>query len=162
MDRTVRALIRKHFFSKDRLHTKVPNATFHVSVGFIIMFSLVMLSLTVPWLKNLYPNPHTNEILVLNAPDSYIEFLEQEESPSYPFGEILTGRTTDAYFDFIRMSKLMKEEDAFMTIVFPKDFDYYTSRGQEMDILTYYKTNRLDHTRWKDDVVDFHLESYRD
>ena len=162
MDRTVKALIKKHFFNKNRLQTKVPNATFHVSVGFIIMFSLVMLSLTVPWLKNLYPNPHTNEILVLNAPDSYIEFLEQEETPTYPFGEILTGRTFSTYYDFLHISRLMKEEDAFMTIVFPKDFDYYVSKGQEMDILTYYRTNRLDHTRWKDDVVDFHLTAYRD
>ncbi|MBO4241652.1 MAG: ABC transporter permease [Clostridiales bacterium] len=161
MDRTVKAIIKKLFFKQDRLKTQVPNATFLVSVGFVAMFSLVMLSLIVPWLRYFYFDTRTNDILVVNAPDSYIDFIENEESGRYPFGKVITNRSSNAYYDFLAIGKWLHKEDAFMAIVFPDDFDYYASKGQETEVLTYCRTDSLDYIEWKDYVIDEHLDSYR-
>ena len=162
MRRTIKAILKRSFFKKDRLNAKVPNATFHVSIGFICAFSLVMLSLMVGWLSYFYPTPGDNNILVVNAPDSYIEYLNDGTGSKYKYGKIVHTKYTEAYYDFITIGRWMRENDAFMAIVFPTDFDMQIRIGQTPDVLTYYLSDELEYSEWKDYIKDNHLDPYKD
>ena len=76
-------------------------------------------------------------------------------------------KDTDALYDFVTFGKWMRENDAYLTIVFPKDFDEQIKERQDGNIdikpqlLTYFRTNSMEYSEMRNGFVEEYLEAYQ-
>ncbi len=97
-------------------------------------------------------------IVVVNAPDSWKDYAEERD---LYFWAGLVDKETDAVFDVFTFSKWMKENDAFMTLVFPEDFDEKALElkvDEKPEVLTFVLTDRLEYVEMKDAFLEYEFE----
>jgi ABC-type Na+ efflux pump permease subunit len=76
-------------------------------------------------------------------------------------------KDTDALYDFVTFGKWMRENDAYLTVVFPKDFDEQIRLRQEgktdakPQILTYYRTNSMEYSQMREGFIEEYLDYYQ-
>lgn len=89
---------------------------------------------------SLYDEEYKN-FLFVNAPQSFKDFLYAENADnfiSYKYD------TMDAPYDFVTVGQQMRHHDACAAVVFANDADEALKKGQQIDVLTYVRTDKLD------------------
>lgn len=97
-------------------------------------------------------------IVVVNAPDSWKEYAEERD---LYFWAGLVDKETDAVYDVFTFNSWMKKYDAFMTLVFPEDFDekaLVKKVEDKPEILTFVSTDRLEFVEMKDIFLEEEVE----
>ncbi len=193
MNRGTRAIIKSFFANRRHLGQKVPIAIFWTSVMFIIAVTCVFISWVTWWFPYEIFSDEVYNIVVVNPPDSFIEYNEYtqpyRDAKAKNFGSLDDYRNnwrnitffeynydgygaskfiykkTDALYDFVTFGKWMRENDAYLTVVFPADFEEQTASGDSdadgTDVLTYYRTNSNEYTAMKDDFINIYLQGYQ-
>ena len=96
----------------------------------------------------------SRNVIVVNMPDSFSDYMDHE---ALILKKIVVEKETEAYFDIFTFSKWMEEEDAFMVIVFPEDFDKHVLKKNvknKPEILTYCSSEYLEYTERKTDFCE--------
>ena len=134
-------------------------------------------------------------IIVVNAPDSFVEYNESTEDDrekkretygsltdlgknfynilhyeytydNYGYSEFIY-KESDAAYDFVTYQDWMKKEDAYLTIVFPEDFDekiderFASGEISSIELLTYYRPDSLEYGNMKSQFINEYLEDYQ-
>ena len=192
--RGIRTIIGSFFRKRGQMGAEASSAAFLASVGFVIAISLCVISFIFWWFPYHLYSDEVYNVVVVNAPESFIEFNEEtqkyrdEEAEEYGdrYNFMLNWRNmmffeysydgygwtefvykeTDALYDFVTFGKWMRDNDAYLTIVFPKDFDEQIRLRQEgktdqkPQLLTYYRTNSMEYSEMKNGFKDEYLEAY--
>ncbi|MBO4927353.1 MAG: ABC transporter permease [Clostridiales bacterium] len=131
--------------------------TLAVCIGFVIVVFAFFTSI-VRYYAGREPEPKLRQnIVVVNSPDSFNAFLKAEGKD---IRSRLVKKKLDAYFDVFTFNEWMEENDAFMVIVFPEDFDKKCLREQvtrKPEILTYCDEDKLDYVRMKEEFVNTYI-----
>lgn len=184
------------FFRKHgQLGAQAPMSSFLMCIGLVAVVFLTVLSLMWWWFPYHLFGDEVYNIVVVNAPQSFIDFnqytQEDRDEASADFGSrtdwignfdnISTFEYTyDGYglskfiykdnkalYDFVTFGKWMRENDAYLTVVFPEGFDEKVSAHskdpslEKPYILTYYRTNSLEYTSMKNDFINEYLDEYQ-
>ncbi|MCQ2528894.1 MAG: ABC transporter permease [Saccharofermentans sp.] len=163
MNRNIKTIAGNIISKKGRSKTAVPNGIFHISVQFIVVICLIFLSMSVWWFEyfyfdGLYRNPH---VILVNEPASFEKFVKEKKHNDYLYSnDIIINANWDATYDFVTFGKLMQNNNAFMAIVFPEDFDEQLNNNNNPDILTYYRTDSLEYMNMKDEIINTHIKEY--
>ena len=156
--RAFKAIFRQAF-GRNKGGAKASPMAFRASLIFIMAFILLVGNIAygiVPFWKNHYgPKEANTSILVVNPPVSFKEFRRGWDKD-------LIYTYHDALFDFITFDKLMHENNAYMALVFPEDFDKDYHDNIQSEILTYVRTDKHIYATWRDTYVDTELEDYQD
>ena len=193
--RGIKTIIGSFFRKRGQMGALAANSSFLVSIGFVVAFSCVIVSwLLWKFPYHLFSDEVYN-VVVVNAPQSFIEYNEatqedrDNEAAEYGDPDDILGNYRhivdfqysydgygwtkfiylehDAPYDFITYGKMMRDNDAYLTIVFPEDFDetvYGRLDGKNSDrpqVLTYYRTNSLEYYYMKYDFVNEYLVDYQ-
>ena len=171
------------------------NATFFTSVFFVAALACFAISFIMWWFPYHLFSDEVYNIVVVNSPDSFRKFNEDmqpeldEMAEDYgdrydyfanwenmaDFEYIYVGygwtefiyKDTDALYDFVTFGKWMRENDAYLTVVFPKDFDEQIRLRQEgktdakPQILTYYRTNSMEYSQMREGFIEEYLDYYQ-
>ena len=189
--------IAARFFKKHgQMGAQAPMSSFLISIGFVAALSFTVLSWFWWWFPYHLFSDETYDIVVVNAPDSFIDYNQYMQKSRDERAAEYGSRTNwlanwghmtffeyhfdgygwskfiykenPAYYDFVTFGKWMRENNAYLTVVFPKDFDKTVSERAadhtvaKPDILTYYRTNSLEYTSMKDEFIDIYLHGYQD
>ncbi|MBR3033129.1 MAG: ABC transporter permease [Clostridiales bacterium] len=163
MRRSLKALIRKTFGKNHTMKSQASVITFLACVAFIFVVLCFFFSLYDSFYHRFdddMDDSLASNIVMVNPPDSWKEYAESKD---YYFWLGLEDKETDALFDVFTFSKWMKEYDAFMVMVFPKDFDekIMTTKVEERpEILTFVSTDHLEYVDIKDSFLKFEFENY--
>lgn len=193
--RGIKTIIGSFFRKRGQMGALAASSSFLVSIGFVIAFSCVIAS-WIFWKfpYHLFSDEVYN-VVVVNAPQSFIEYNEatqedrDQEAAEYGDPDDILGNFKniinfeysydgygwtrfiylehDAPYDFITYGKMMRENDAYLTVVFPEDFDervYGRLAGEDSErpqVLTYYRTNSLEYYSMKYDFVNEYLVDYQ-
>ena len=193
--RGIKTIIGSFFRKRGQMGAEAATSTFLVSLLFVVALCCCVIS----WMLWKFPyhlfSDEVYNIVVVNAPDSFIAFNEQtqaardQEAKDYGNPTDILGnwnnvmnfqysydgygwtefiyKESDAAYDFVTFGEWMRENDAYLTIVFPSDFDQQIlDRNQGLtdrkpEILTYYRTNSLEYSAMKDEFIDVYLASYQ-
>lgn len=159
MNRNIRTIAWNILHRKGGKGAAVPDAIFHISVQFIVAISLVFFTFTLWWLKWFYVGDESRHIIVVNAPTTF-----QEYATTYNHKFIY--KDWGASYDYVTFGDWMHEEDAYMTVVFPENFDEVVLDNDittdTPDILTFYRTNSLEYMDWKEDFLDTCIGGYEE
>ena len=193
--RGIKTIIGSFFRKRGQMGALAANSSFLVSIGFVVAFSCVIVSwLLWKFPYHLFSDEVYN-VVVVNAPQSFIDYNEatqedrDKEAAEYGDPDDILGNYRhivdfqysydgygwtkfiylehDAPYDFITYGKMMRDNDAYLTIVFPEDFDetvYGRLDGNNSDrpqVLTYYRTNSLEYYYMKYDFVNEYLVDYQ-
>ena len=161
MRRSLKALIRKTFGKNHTMKSQASVITFLACVAFVFVVLCYFFSFIDMYIhRNDGPDPSlASNIVVVNAPDSWKEYAEERD---YYFWLGIEDKETDAVFDVFTFSKWMKEYDAFMVLVFPKDFDekVLVKKVEERpEILTFISTDHLEYEEARENFLDNELGS---
>ena len=171
------------------------NATFFTSVFFVAALACFAISFIMWWFPYHLFSDEVYNIVVVNSPDSFKQFnkdMQQEfDEMAEDYGDrydyfanwenmadfeyIYVGygwtefiyKDTDALYDFVTFGKWMRENDAYLTVVFPKDFDEQIRLRQEgktdakPQILTYYRTNSMEYSQMREGFIEEYLDYYQ-
>ena len=193
--RAIKTIIGSFFRKRGQMGAEAAPATFLATVCFVAAITLCATSIVMWWFPYHLFSDEVYNIVVVNAPESFIEFNEEtqkyrdEEAKEYgdrynylenwgnmTFFEYRTFgygwsefiyKDTDALYDFITFGKWMRENDAYLTVVFPKGFDEMLQARQDglteekPQILTYYRTNSMEYSDMKKGFIDEHLNYYQ-
>lgn len=193
--RDIRTIIGSFFRKRGQMGAEASNGTFLVTVGFVVAMSCAIISWIVWWFPYHMFSDEVYNVVVVNAPDSFVEFNEKtqvyRDQKSADYGSRtnyfenwqhmtmfeynydgygwteFVYKDTDALYDFVTFGKWMRENDAYLTVVFPKDFDKQINDRQEgltdekPQILTYFRTNSLEYSAMKDEFIDVYLSTYQ-
>ena len=193
--RGIKTIIGSFFRKRGQMGAEASPATFLTTVFFVVALACAASSLILWWFPyHLFSDERYN-VVVVNCPDSFKEFNEQtqifrdQEAAEYGdrynyfanwqhmtmFQYSYDGygwtefvyKETDALYDFVTFGKWMRENDAYLTIVFPKGFDEQIKLRQEgltdekPQLLTYYRTNSMEYTDMKNGFIDEYLAYYQ-
>ena len=192
--RGIKTLIGSFFRKRGQAGAEASSASFLVSIGFVVAFSCVIVSWVLWRFPYHLFSDEVYNVVVVNAPESFVEYNQatqvdrDREAAEYGDPDDLLGnykniisfeysydgygwtefiyKEHDAPYDFITYGKWMRENDAYLTVVFPKDFDetvYARLGGENNDrpqVLTYYRTNSLEYYFMKYDFIDEYLNGY--
>ena len=193
--RGISAIIGNFFRKKGQLGAQASNATFLVTVFFVVALAGCGSSWMMWWFPYHLFSDEVYNVVAVNAPESFIDFNEEmqryrdyksdqygdrynyflnwEHMTQFEYNYDGYGWTefiykdTDALYDFITFGEWMRENDAYLTIVFPKDFDEQIARRENgldyerPELLTYYRTNSMEYSGMKDDFIDEYLSLYQ-
>ncbi|MCQ2531998.1 MAG: ABC transporter permease [Saccharofermentans sp.] len=157
MNRTIKTIAGNIIHKKGKSSTNMPNAILHISVQFIVAISLMFFTFGLWWLRWFYVGDEVYNVIMVNTPQSYTEYAKENEI----FINKNLMRTWDANYDYITFGRWMRSDDAYMTVVFPSNFDELVESGEDADILTYYRTNSLEYMYYKEDFIKNELEGYK-
>ena len=194
-NRGIKAIIGSFFRKRGQMGAQASAATFLTTVGFVIALACCASSWMLWWFPYHLFSDEVYNIVVVNAPESFVEFNEEtqvyrdqdakEYGDRYNYfgnwehityfeysydGEGWTKfiyKETDALYDFITFGEWMKENDAYLTVVFPKDFDEQIKNRQEgltdvkPEVMTYYRTNSMEYSSMKDGFIDEYLHYFQ-
>lgn len=148
MRRAIRALVRKTFGKNHSMRTEASAITMLVCVGFFVAVMAYFTSLMVYYAKKERPVHYAENLIVVNPPESWMGFTEefQDSLSENVAGErtMMVYKEWDAVYDVFTFNDWMEEENAYLTIVFPKDFDELVMQkkvDEIPEILTYYPTD---------------------
>ena len=185
------------FFRKHgQMGAQAPVSTFLISVGFVAVIFFAIISWMWWWFPYHLFSDEVYDIVAVNAPQSFIDYNQYMQTSrdltSKEYGSrtdlisnfdniIRFNYTYDGYgatrfiykenhalYDFVTFGKWMRENNAYLTVVFPEDFDGKVNARvkdhnlEKPDILTYYRTNSLEYTSMKEDFIDIYLQGYQD
>lgn len=191
----MKTIIGSFFHKRGQAGAMASSASFLVSLAFVAVLVCVSVSwLIYNFPYHLFSDEVYN-VVIVNAPDSFIKFNEDNQpfrdqkaseygDPDDLFGNwqnIISfkynydgyGKTkfvykeTDAFYDFVSFSEWMHDNDAYLTVVFPEDFDEQVNNrlngltSEKPQLLTYYRTDSLEYMSMKDGFVDEYLYYYQ-
>ncbi len=193
--RGIKTIIGSFFRKRGQMGAEASNASFIVSLGFVAVFFAVCISWMMWKFPYHLFSDEVYNIVVVNSPESFVRFNEatqyfrDEERAEYGDPNDILGnyeniinytyrydgngqtkfiyKETDALYDFVTFGKWMRENDAFLTVVFPSDFDEQIADRQngltteKPQILTYYRTNSLEYSNMKNGFIDEYLYFYQ-
>ena len=193
--RGIKTIIGSFFRKRGQMGAEASSATFLASVFFVVAIAACASSWVMWWFPYHLFSDEVYNIVVVNAPDSFIEYNEEtqiyRDQKAQDYGDRynyfanwqnminfeynydgygwtkFVYKETDALYDFVTFGKWMRENDAYLTIVFPKDFDEQIRLRQEgkteekPQLLTYYRTNSMEYSAMKDQFIDEHLAWYQ-
>ena len=193
--RGIKTIIGSFFRKRGQMGAEASSASFLVSIGFVIAFSCVIVSWILWKFPYHLFSDEVYNVVVVNAPESFVEYNlstqpdRDREAAEYGDPDDILGnykniisfqysydgygwtkfiyKEHDAPYDFITFGKWMRENDAYLTVVFPENFDE-TVYGRLSDInnndrpqvLTYYRTNSLEYYYMKYDFINEYLNNY--
>ena len=185
------------FFKKHgQMGAQAPMSSFFISLGFVAVLSFTALSWFWWWFPYHLFSDEVYDVVVVNAPQSVIDYNQYMQKsrderaaeygsrtnwfvnwPHMTYFEYhydgygwtkFVYKENPAVYDFVTFGKWMRESDAYLTVVFPEDFEE-TMRAHtkdhnvtKPDILTYYRTNSLEYTSMKTEFIDIYLHGYQD
>ena len=160
MNRSLKALIRKTFGKNHTMKSQASVITLLACLAFVLVVMAYLFSLFRSYYhRNDDPYEYLPQnIVVVNAPDSWKDYAEERD---LYFWAGLVDKETDAVFDVFTFSKWMKENDAFMTLVFPEDFDEKALElkvDEKPEVLTFVLTDRLEYVEMKDAFLEYEFE----
>lgn len=185
------------FFKKHgQMGAQAPASTFLICCGLVAVVFLAVISWMWWWFPYHLFGDEVYDIVVVNAPDSFIDYnrymqkSRDKRSREYGsrtdlftnFDNIVSFRYTydgygsskfiykenNALYDFVTFGKWMRENKAYLTVVFPEGFDEKISArsrdasSEKPEILTYYRTNSLEYSSMKKEFIDKYLKEYQD
>ena len=193
--RGIKTIIGSFFRKRGQMGAEASNATFFTSVFFVAALACFAISFIMWWFPYHLFSDEVYNIVVVNSPDSFRKFNEDmqpeldEMAEDYgdrydyfanwenmaDFEYIYVGygwtefiyKDTDALYDFVTFGKWMRENDAYLTVVFPKDFDEQIRLRQEgktdtkPQILTYYRTNSMEYSQMREGFIEEYLDYYQ-
>ena len=193
--RGIKTIIGSFFRKRGQMGAQATSASFLVSIVFVAILFFAVISLMLWRFPYHLFSDEVYNVVVVNAPESFIEFNEQtqiyrdKEAESYGDPKDIFGnfknimsfeynfdgygstkyiyKDNEALYDFVSFGKWMRENDAYLTIVFPTDFDKQIEdrmNGLTEDkpqILTYYRTDSLEYSAMKNEYIDVHLAGYQ-
>ena len=128
--RAFKAIFLKAFGRNGNGGAKASTMTFIVSIVFIIAFGFMAVNLvTASWFNRLSRSDGNHNIILINSPTSFDEFLYSSHSD---LKVNVKHRVADAPYDSSKYASLMRSEDAYLTIYFPADFQEKIDNKQEM------------------------------
>ena len=194
--RGARTIAGSFFKKHGQMGAEAPGSTFLISIGFVAVLSFMVLSWFWWWFPYHLFSDEVYDVVVVNAPQSFIDYNQYMQKYRNMKARDYGSRTNwfanwghmsyfkynyDGYgwtkfiykenpalYDFVTYGKWMRENDAYLTVVFPEGFDEKVSarsKDHELpkpDILTYYRTNSLEYTSMKNDFIDQYLHEYQD
>lgn len=193
--RGIKTIIGSFFRKRGQMGAEASNATFFTSVFFVAALACFAISFIMWWFPYHLFSDEVYNIVVVNSPDSFQQFnkdMQQEfDEMAEDYGDrydyfanwenmadfeyIYVGygwtefiyKDTDALYDFVTFGKWMRENDAYLTVVFPKDFDEQIRLRQEgktdakPQILTYYRTNSMEYSQMREGFIEEYLDYYQ-
>lgn len=157
--RAFKAIFLKAFGRNGNGGAKASTTTFVVSIVFVVALTFMIANLfSAPWLSRYYEYEGYHNIIVINAPASFDEFLYS----SHPdIGKNLKHRKAEAAYDYSTYNSLMRNEEAFMTIYFPEDFEEKVAKDEKAEVLTYILRDRLKYADWQKVFTQNVMEEYQ-
>lgn len=193
--RGIKTIIGSFFRKRGQMGAEASSATFLTTVFFVVAIACCAASIVMWWFPYHLFSDEVYNVVVVNAPDSFVEFNEEtqairdQESREYGdrynylanwgnmtfFEYSFDGygwtefiyKDTDALYDFITFGKWMRDNDAYLTVVFPKNFDQMVKDRQngitdeKPQVLTYFRTNSMEYSDMKNEFVDKYLGLYQ-
>ncbi len=189
--------IAASFFKKHgKMGAQAPSSSFLISIGFVAVISFTVLSWFWWWFPYHLFSDEVYDVVVVNAPQSFIDYNQyMQESRDHRAAEYgsrtnwlenwghmtffeyhydgygwskFIYKENPALYDFVTYGKWMRENKAYITVVFPENFDETVAARTKdhnitkPDILTYYRTNSLEYTSMKNEFIDVYLHGYQD
>ena len=193
--RGIRTIIGSFFRKRGQMGAEASSAAFLISVLFVVAISCCATSFIFWWFPYHLFSDEVYNVVVVNAPESFIEYNEQTQSDrdqrskaygdrynfmynwrnmmffeyrydGYGWTEFIY-KDTDALYDFVTFGKWMRDNDAYLTIVFPKDFDEQIKARQDGNVdikpqlLTYFRTNSMEYSEMRNGFIEEYLEGYQ-
>ncbi|MBR4555872.1 MAG: ABC transporter permease [Clostridiales bacterium] len=193
--RGTKAIIGSFFHKSGQMGAQASSSSLLASIGFVAVLAAVVLSWIMWWFPYHLFSDEVYNIVVVNAPESFKEYNEETQDDRnqtaransqknnffYAFYHKSTyvytydgyGTTkfyykeTDALYDFVTFGEWMNEKDAYLTVVFPSDFEETLQARQDgliedkPQILTYYRTDSMEYSAMKNSFVDTYLSGYQ-
>ena len=152
--------MRKAFRGSGKAGTQMSKSAFVTSLVFVLALMCTFICImSTRYIENRARYEGYHNVIIVNAPRSLKNFINHPEvNVSYRL--FTEHKKTDALYDVMTFSKWMKEEKAFITVVFPKDFDDEITSGKTPEVLTYILGDRLKYAEWRNIVVDEPLYEY--
>ena len=194
--RGTKTLAARFFKKHGQMGAQAPMSSFLISIGFVAVLSFTVLSWFWWWFPYHLFGDEVYDIVVVNAPESFIDYNQYMQKSRDERAKEYGSRTNwlanwghmtffeyhyDGYgwsrfvykknpalYDFVTFGQWMRESNAYLTVVFPEDFDETVSARvkdhniEKPDILTYYRTNSLEYTSMKNEFIDIYLHGYQD
>ena len=192
--RGIKTIIGSFFRKRGQMGAQATSASFLVSITFVaVLFAVALSWMLWRFPYHLFSDEVYN-VVVVNAPESFVRYNEETQAYRDKRSKEYGNRTNlwrnlenilsfqynfdgygstkyfykynDALYDFVSFGEWMREYDAYLTIVFPEDFDEVVDNRQnglsddKPEILTYYRTNSLEYSSMKDEYIDIHLAGY--
>ena len=192
--RGIKTIIGSFFRRRGRMGAEATTAAFLASVIFVLVLFVVVVSLMIWRFPYHLFSDEVYNVVAVNAPESFVRFNEQaqvyrdREAEAYGDPTDLWGnyrniisfrynfdgygstkyiyKENDALYDFVSFGKWMRENDAYLTVVFPKDFDEQVEARRnglsddKPQILTYYRTDSLEYSAMKNEYIEIYLSGY--
>lgn len=184
--RELKAIIRKTFGNRRTNKPQKSPINTVIVIGFVIAV-LAFSSSLMMYVWGLQKTVDLNSnLIVVNAPQSWCDYMKfdiDSESVSsgqdvvldYSTDELIKGSpfedrgfkgrilftSWDSYYDTFTFSSWMKENNAGLTVVFPKDFDYMVKNWQSEElpeILTYYPSDHIEYRDVEEVFSFYYLE----
>ena len=163
MLRAIRALIRKTFGKNHSMKTQGSSITLVICLGFIVAIFAYFGSFLQYIMNPSQQATYAQNIIIVNPPDSW-EWFEGRFKETYEVSLAGDGafyyREADAVYDVFTFSKWMKELDAKLVVVFPKDFDeiaFQQVPSEKPEILTYYSPDHFEYATEQMDFTEYTL-----
>lgn len=195
MRRGTRAIIKSFFNFRKGGGAKAAAATFISCLVFILVLFCALISYVLWFFPYHLWSDEVFNIVIVNAPDSFIEYNEstqaERDSKKKGFGSLtdfsknawniinyqytydnygnskFIYKENDDPYAFLTYEYWMKQEDAYLTVVFPEDFDemlderFLEGNADTVDVLTYFSPDSLEYGNMKDQFIDAYLNDYQ-
>lgn len=192
--RGIKAIVGSFFRKRGDMGAQASMASFFTTIGFVIAIFSVFSSWIIPWFPYHLFSDEVYNIVVVNAPESFVKYNESTQAArdqeaqdygdrynyfrnrnitSFEYSYDGYGWTefvykeTDALYDFVTFGEWMRDNDAYLTVVFPSNFDKLIDDRQngltdiKPEILTYYRTNSMEYSAMKDGFINEYLSGYQ-
>lgn len=194
MRRGTKAIIKSFFNFTKGAGAKASGGAFAACLVFIFVLICVFASYGLWYFPYHLWSDEVFNVIVVNAPDSFIEYNESTEDDreakrenfgsltdlgnlnniinyqytydNYGYSEFIY-KESDAAYDFLTYQDWMKKEDAYLTIVFPEDFDemiderFDDGETDPIEVLTYYRPDSLEYGNMKEQFISAYLDDYQ-
>ncbi|MBO4426479.1 MAG: CPBP family intramembrane metalloprotease [Clostridiales bacterium] len=194
MRRGTKAIIKSFFNFTKGAGAKASAGAFVSCLVFLFVLICVLASFALWFFPYHLWSDEVFNIIIVNAPDSFIEYNGSTEDSreskrdnygsltdlknyeniisyeytydNYGYSEFIY-KENDAAYDFLTYQEWMKQEDAYLTIVFPEDFDemiderFSSGEISQVEVLTYYRTDSLEYGDMKKQFIDDYLGNYQ-
>jgi membrane protease YdiL (CAAX protease family) len=193
--RGTKAIIGSFFRKRGQMGAQASPASLFASIGFVMVIVCVVMSWIIWWFPYHLFSDEVYNIVVVNAPESFIAYNEDmqeirdqvaEENKNkhnifyawfhksnyiYSFDGYGTAKfiykETDALYDFVTFGDWMNENDAYLTVVFPSDFEEVLNARQngqadkKPEILSYFRSDSMEYSSMKDAFIDSYIAGYQ-
>jgi len=194
MRRGTKAIIKSFFNFTKGSGTKASGGAFAACLVFVFVLICVFASYVLWYFPYHLWSDEVFNVIVVNAPDSFVSYNESTEYDrefkrenfgsltdlwnlnniihyqytydNYGYSEFIY-KENDAAYDFVTYQEWMKKEDAYLTIVFPEDFDemiderFSDGDTVPVEVLTYYRPDSLEYGDMKEQFISAYLDKYQ-